>query len=145
MSISTEVFAKALQIRKAFVGVGYTLLVYEFLLTIDDELQHIWWAPWTVVKATFLANRYLNLVNQTVIVLEEFDIIGHGAQSRFYLASWVIIIVCVESMHIFVITRAWAIWGRQQKMAIRLAAGYIIYIGTLIGVGIYLMNTRICE
>ncbi|KIK95928.1 hypothetical protein PAXRUDRAFT_347303 [Paxillus rubicundulus Ve08.2h10] len=37
VSVSTEVFAKALQIRKAFVGAGHTLLVYEFLLTIDDE------------------------------------------------------------------------------------------------------------
>ncbi|KAF8835462.1 hypothetical protein BDN67DRAFT_1015542 [Paxillus ammoniavirescens] len=145
MSISTE-FTKALHLRKAFVGAGYTLLVYEFLLTIDDELQYIWRAPWTVVKATFIANRYLNLVVHTVIALEEFNIIGHGAQSfckRFYLASWVVIIVSVESMHIFVITRAWAIWGCQQRMAIRLAAAYAVYIGTLIGVGTYLMNTQI--
>ncbi|KIJ10777.1 hypothetical protein PAXINDRAFT_181976 [Paxillus involutus ATCC 200175] len=105
------------------------------------RLQYIWLAPWTVVKITFLTNRYLNLIAQTVIVLEELNIIGHGAENfckQFRLASLLLMVFCVESMHIFVIMRAWAIWGSsQQKVAIRLAAGYIIYIGTLIGFGTY--------
>ncbi|KAF8837271.1 hypothetical protein BDN67DRAFT_220812 [Paxillus ammoniavirescens] len=138
--ISPEVFAQGVQIRQAFVAVGHTFLAYDFFLTIDDELQYIWLAPWTIVKATFLANRYLNLIAQTVIVLEEFDIVGHGAEDfckHFHLASLLLMVFCVESMHIFVIMKAWVLWGCQRKVAIQLAAGYIIYIGTLIGVGTY--------
>ncbi|KIK75219.1 hypothetical protein PAXRUDRAFT_786942 [Paxillus rubicundulus Ve08.2h10] len=144
--VSPEVFAEDLKIRKAFVAVGQTFLAYDFFLTIDDEWQYIWLAPWTVVKATFLANRYLNLIAQTIILLEEFNIIGHGEKDQFHLASFMLMIFCVECMHIFVIMRAWAIWGCQQKVAIRLAAGYIVYIGTLIGAGTYYgINIQICE
>ncbi|KAF9220401.1 hypothetical protein BS17DRAFT_739351, partial [Gyrodon lividus] len=145
MSISLDDFVQNLQIRKAFVAVGHTWLVYDFLLTFDDEVQYIWQAPWTIVKVTYLVNRYVNLVGQTFIRLEEFDIIGHRTQSfckKFYLASFVFMMFCVESVHVLVIMRAWAIWGCQRRVAIRLAVGYTIYIGSLIGAVTYTTKTQ---
>ena len=44
------------------------------------QVEYIWEAPWTTVKAGFLLNRYGNLVGQTVITLEEIGFFGLGSQ-----------------------------------------------------------------
>lgn len=67
---------------------GYTLLVWDFLLTFDDEVKafffsqlyslthkyyhslqvtHIWRPPWSIVKMIFLTNRYFNLVTLGIV------------------------------------------------------------------------------
>ncbi|KIJ60341.1 hypothetical protein HYDPIDRAFT_117233 [Hydnomerulius pinastri MD-312] len=146
MSVSPSDFARDLQVRKAFVAAGHTFLVYDFFLTFDDEIRYIWKAPWTVVKVTYLVNRYGNLIGQTVIRLEEFSIIGHGVESfcqKFHLFTSIFMILAAESIHVLVLTRAWAIWGCKRRVAIRLAAGYLLYIVAMISVVIYATKTKI--
>lgn len=34
------------------------LMVWDILLTLDEEIAHVWFAPWTLGKAMFFLNRY---------------------------------------------------------------------------------------
>ena len=43
------------------------------------QVEYIWKAPWTAVKAGFLLNRYGNLVGQTLITLEQIGFFGFGS------------------------------------------------------------------
>jgi hypothetical protein len=43
-------------------------------------VEHIWYAPWTTVKALFLLNRYGTLIGQSFLVLGELGILSHGSR-----------------------------------------------------------------
>ncbi|KAH7919258.1 hypothetical protein BV22DRAFT_1133965 [Leucogyrophana mollusca] len=135
MSISPVLFAESLWIRKCFIASSRGFLFYDYFLTLDDEIQYIWNAPWGVVKITYLLNRYGSILGNVVIGLEEFEIVGHGLPtfcSSFRLFSTVFAVLAVESIHILVLMRAWAIWGCQRTVAVWLGVLYGIYVVFLI-------------
>jgi len=59
------------------------ILVYDFILTFDDEVQRIWkQTPWSVAKLLWIGHRYLNLINFVVIPM----VADAGAQCE--LNTW---------------------------------------------------------
>ncbi|KAJ7777785.1 hypothetical protein B0H14DRAFT_3587215 [Mycena olivaceomarginata] len=50
---------------------GYVVLLYDHLLTLDDEVKYVWSAPGTIAKVLFLTLRYmvpLFLTGETIMV-----------------------------------------------------------------------------
>ncbi|KAG1857380.1 hypothetical protein DFJ58DRAFT_840669 [Suillus subalutaceus] len=134
MSLSPQ-FMESLWVRKSFSAAGHTLLVYDYLLTFRDEFVYIWDAPWTIVKILFLLNRYGNLIGQTVVRLEEAGLLAHDSQKFcqcFAIFTSCFMFLSVESIHILVLVRAWAIWGTQKRVTNILAWSYVIYVVTLL-------------
>ncbi|KAG1874460.1 hypothetical protein F4604DRAFT_745347 [Suillus subluteus] len=134
MSLSPQ-FMESLWVRKSFSAAGHTLLVYDYLLTLRDESVYIWDAPWTIVKVLFLLNRYGNLIGQTVVRLEEAGLLAHDSQKFcqcFAIFTSCFMFLSVESIHILVLVRAWAIWGTQKRVTNILAWSYVIYVVTLL-------------
>ncbi|KAH7919255.1 hypothetical protein BV22DRAFT_869880 [Leucogyrophana mollusca] len=135
MSISPVLFAEYVWIRKCFIASSRGFLFYDYFLTLDDEIQYIWNAPWGVVKITYLLNRYVNILGNGLIGLEEFEIVGHGVPSfcsAFRLFTTTFTVVAIESIHILVLMRAWAIWGCRRAVAVWLGVLYAIYVVFLI-------------
>jgi hypothetical protein len=51
---------------------GYVVLLYDHLLTLDDEVKYVWSAPGTIAKVLFLTLRYmvpLFLTGETISTL----------------------------------------------------------------------------
>ncbi|KAH7915042.1 hypothetical protein BJ138DRAFT_1109990 [Hygrophoropsis aurantiaca] len=135
MSISPALFAEYLWIRKCFVASSRGFLFYDYFLTLDDEIQYIWNTSWGVVKIVFLLNRYGNILGNALIGLEEFKIVGHGLPtfcSSFRLFTTIFTVTAIESIHILVLMRAWAIWGCRRVVAIWLGILYGIYLVFLV-------------
>ncbi|OJA10983.1 hypothetical protein AZE42_09310 [Rhizopogon vesiculosus] len=96
-------FAAAIWVRTTFSSAGFTLLVYDYVLTLRDEVTYIWNAPWTVVKVMFFINRYGNLAGQTFISLEESGLLTDNSQSfcrKFALITTIFMLLSSESIHI---------------------------------------------
>ncbi|KAH7921186.1 hypothetical protein BV22DRAFT_1038948 [Leucogyrophana mollusca] len=135
-----ESFAEDLWIRGAFGIAGYTFIVWDYLLTLEDEFKYIWKAPWTVSKATFLVNRYGNLACQTFIRVEEVGLLSHGSQMwchRFNIFTTLYMLIATESIHILVLMRAWAIWGCTRRVAAWLISIYVTYLFLQLGMTIF--------
>lgn len=116
------------------------MLIYDYLLTFDDEISYIWNAPWTVVKVLFLINRYGDLAGQTLIRLEEVGILTNNSQlfcQRFDIITTYFMILSSESIHILVLIRAWAIWGARRNTKNLLVGGYVSYVLILLGIASY--------
>ncbi|KAH7921190.1 hypothetical protein BV22DRAFT_1038954 [Leucogyrophana mollusca] len=95
-------FMEDMWIRRTFGIAGYTFLVWDHLLTFEDEFRYIWKAPWTVSKAMFLVNRYGNLACQTFVHIEETGSLSHGSTtwcSAFKLFIVAYVFVATESIH----------------------------------------------
>ncbi|KAG2082821.1 hypothetical protein BD769DRAFT_1398275, partial [Suillus cothurnatus] len=139
MALSLE-FMQDLWVRQIFCTTGHMLLVYDYLLTLEDEVCYIWNRPWTVVKVMFLINRYGNLIVQTFIRLEEAGLLSHNSQvfcQCFELFTSCCMGLSAESIHIIVLMRTWAIWGTHKRVASIIMWSYISYILVLMGTAMY--------
>ncbi|CAA7269731.1 unnamed protein product [Cyclocybe aegerita] len=67
------------------------IFLWDYLLTLGLEVEHIWAGRWTVVKAIFLIQRYIPF----------FDIMWFG-------------------MHVVLCFRVWAVWNRNKIMTVLL-------------------------
>ncbi|EIW75135.1 hypothetical protein CONPUDRAFT_169553 [Coniophora puteana RWD-64-598 SS2] len=66
----------------SYVGlVGFSLMLYDYFLTLPDEIEFIWNSPLSTVKVAFLLNRYGNQAGQVFIQAEEVLLISHGSHS----------------------------------------------------------------
>ncbi|KAG0698164.1 hypothetical protein DFH29DRAFT_1081920 [Suillus ampliporus] len=142
MSLTPQ-FMEGLWVRKSFTAAGHTLLVYDYLLTLNDEIRYIWRAPRTAVKVLFLLNRYVNLIGQTFIRLEEAGLLAHNSQEfcqRFATFTTCFMFLSTESIHIIVLMRAWAIWGTRKIVTKILIWSYVSYILMLLVGSVYNVN-----
>ncbi|KAH7921191.1 hypothetical protein BV22DRAFT_747719 [Leucogyrophana mollusca] len=133
-------FVADLWVRRAFGVAGYTILVWDYILTFADEVRYIWMAPWTLSKALFLVNRYGNLASQTFLHIEETGFLSHGSQKwchRFNVYATIYLFVATESIHILVLLRAWAIWGCTPRVAAWLISIYAIYSLLVLAMTVY--------
>lgn len=48
--------------------IQYANQVYDWSLTIDDEVTHAWPAPWSVTKILFFLTRYLPCIDRIIDV-----------------------------------------------------------------------------
>ncbi|KDR84286.1 hypothetical protein GALMADRAFT_205977 [Galerina marginata CBS 339.88] len=109
---------------------GLVIVLYDWIITLEEEVNGIWPAKWSATKAIFLLNRYITLASQLAMIVHftglspahshitcAFYIVGYGVVVFFMLAS----------VHVLVLLRAWAIWNRQPWITISLTAAYIIY------------------
>ncbi|KAF9224117.1 hypothetical protein BS17DRAFT_808385 [Gyrodon lividus] len=139
MSVPPD-FLKLLFTRKSLFFVGHSLLVYDYLLTLSLEVEYVWKARWTIVKGTFLLNRYGNLIGQSFIVLAEVGLLGRSSQKfcqDFNMFATVFAVFSAESIHILVLMRAWAIWGCTHRVAAWLITLYVTYMLIVIGMVAY--------
>ncbi|KAH6906571.1 hypothetical protein BKA70DRAFT_1429257 [Coprinopsis sp. MPI-PUGE-AT-0042] len=66
-------------------AVSMTLLVLEFFSTLELEIAHIWFAPWTLMKVLYFANRLLPFVFLPISIL--YDVVPRPSPSTLALTS----------------------------------------------------------
>ncbi|KAJ6534825.1 hypothetical protein B0H19DRAFT_1038857 [Mycena capillaripes] len=90
---------------------GLVLLLYDHVLTLDDEVEHIWSAPTTLAKILFLILRYmvpLFLTVQTITrsglsIIVMSDVVCKGWTSFATYAGWLSIVIS----NFLVLLRIW--------------------------------------
>lgn len=115
---------------RAFGFASLTLLLWEHLITLPDEIQLIWPSRWTSVKALFLISRYGNLVVQAVIVAEQTGAVFHPTPSFCFafvlfraLYQW----LAFSVIHVLILIRAWAIRQRSRNATVTLITIFVLY------------------
>ncbi|PIL37512.1 hypothetical protein GSI_01206 [Ganoderma sinense ZZ0214-1] len=115
---------------RAVTLAGYAILVAEAFEALPDEARHIWPARWSTVKVLYVINRYGNLVLLGASTLQTLGIWRSTAHDFCYnstLALSLIQFTSYASVHVLVLLRAWATWGRHVKILLVLAALFVVY------------------
>lgn len=63
------------------------ILFYDFIITLEAEVHHVWKRKFTTVTALFLLNRYLNLVLSAANLLTFFPYVPMSGVSSIMLIS----------------------------------------------------------
>lgn len=51
-------FLDTLRIMAFYIACGYSIMLYDWIVTLDQERRRIWRARWSLGKVLFLWNRY---------------------------------------------------------------------------------------
>ncbi|KAL7282681.1 hypothetical protein ACG7TL_004155 [Trametes sanguinea] len=109
---------------------GYAILVYECLATFPDEVQYIWPTRWSTVKIIYILNRYGNLL-QIALANAQLTGIWWNQSPPFCFRVTLVLsffqFASFASIHVLVLLRAWATWGRRKRMLTLLVALFVTY------------------
>lgn len=130
----TPEFIYDASLQRAATAAGYTLLVYDYFLTLSDEIECIWYAPWTPVKFVYLANRYIVLLGQTVICIHATGIVAAvtGGCDGYAIFLTIYNMLALETVHVLVVLRARAIWEGDRRVLQSVVMAYIVALVSIV-------------
>jgi len=108
----------------------YTLLFWDYILTISAEYQLIWRADWSYTKIIYLVTRYLPIINVYFLVYNQMiqDVSPETCHSYYWVVTW-IIFLAVECGEIILAVRTWAVWAQNKWLGGFLA---LVLLGTIV-------------
>ncbi|KAF9051461.1 hypothetical protein BJ165DRAFT_889726 [Panaeolus papilionaceus] len=106
--------AQHLLAGKYFQGASYAMLVYDHLLTLDEEVERIWKQKFSGATILFLLNRYGTLLS-FIVVIDAFVDSGWTKQDchRFVMYEGAQTIALVGICELIMILRVYALYGRS--------------------------------
>ncbi|EIW61378.1 uncharacterized protein TRAVEDRAFT_44194 [Trametes versicolor FP-101664 SS1] len=119
---------------RALALAGYVILLYDCVLTFPDELlaqiKYIWPTRWSTVKVIYLLNRYGNLAFLGLADIQLMGMWWNDGPDFCYRAVLILSfaqLVSFALVHVLVLLRAWATWGRRKRMLTILGTLFIVY------------------
>ncbi|KAG9082000.1 hypothetical protein FS749_007241 [Ceratobasidium sp. UAMH 11750] len=104
--------------------------MYDYFLTLSDEIRYVWKTEKTPVTILFLVNRYVTFV---VLAIDMYDKGGTAAHiSDKFCLTWYFVegtwyVTSFGIIHALVTMRVAALWGRSRWVVISLASLWICY------------------
>ncbi|KAJ4482592.1 hypothetical protein J3R30DRAFT_3403115 [Lentinula aciculospora] len=113
-------------------GVALAAIVYDHLLTLNDELLTIWANPNRdfLQKLMFLINRYYTeaMVMYVVYVTSGLATLDDAACRRFIWVFALTAIVFIAITHFFITLRIYHSWDKRKRMAVILLVAFTTFI-----------------
>ncbi|KAF9256477.1 hypothetical protein L218DRAFT_193832 [Marasmius fiardii PR-910] len=100
-----------------------TLFIYEVIVNLPDEIDHIWRRKWSFLTALYIVQRYLPLFDLAIITLHRSFGANLNTQYctlNYKIAAWSYITGVMLS-EIVLTLRIWAVWHGGRLMTIVLA------------------------
>ncbi|KAF9448097.1 hypothetical protein P691DRAFT_760198 [Macrolepiota fuliginosa MF-IS2] len=114
------------------------LFVYDYFLTLNDEINLVWYSRWSILKVAFLVNRYLVIPE---IIMQEF-LLGnfnwHRSEVHCRALEEVVVALMIIGTHLseaILCLRFWLMWGNDKRLIVvtlAMFAGtgtYFLYFG----------------
>ncbi|KAI0754216.1 hypothetical protein C8Q80DRAFT_1216364 [Daedaleopsis nitida] len=89
--------------NRVVAAVAFTILYYDFLLTISAEVERFWKGRFSWVSIVFLANRYLSALSHIPVVFQFFAILPDPICDRRVVFFLVIILVIGGGLSVWTI------------------------------------------
>jgi len=104
-----------------------TIIVYDHIITLDDEIRLIWKSRWSLGKALFLISRYYNVFivafNTAVLFLPSASVQFCFAWLRWQAVTGVLVYGTTE---IILMLRLHAMYGQSKKLVGLMAPAFVL-------------------
>ncbi|KAI0812529.1 hypothetical protein BC629DRAFT_943225 [Irpex lacteus] len=114
-----------------------TLLVYDWILVVSDEVRHLWTERWTFVKVLYLWTRYSPVVDTFWRIWGHFIFLSpqeckvHDAISTFLIA------IGIHTSELVLVWRTLALWRDSKWIRYSLWAAWVL----MLPIGTYSTTT----
>ncbi|KAI5115927.1 hypothetical protein M0805_009863 [Coniferiporia weirii] len=111
-------------------GIGLVMLLYDHVLSFDDEVRLVWQAKPSFAKKAFLLNKYLvpvvllgwaNLMNSF-----SSDGLADSTCRQFFVFSSLVGIISIGIANVLILLRVISLWDRKRSIAILLGSGFLV-------------------
>ncbi|KAG2123557.1 hypothetical protein BD769DRAFT_1670046 [Suillus cothurnatus] len=110
--------------RSKFANVGaFAILIFDFCITVQDEVEWTWSRPWDITRVIFAISRYLPFIGSGLTVYDELSVVGSPARGQAENMIHIISIVAAEGL---LVIRTWAFWQRSKRMLIGLVTYSVV-------------------
>ncbi|GAA5830225.1 hypothetical protein JCM3766R1_002830 [Sporobolomyces carnicolor] len=123
--MDAETIGRQLLASKELICSFLTVLLWDSLVSIPSERRRIWNQNWSMIKVSYLVNRYWTILAQTGTAIMMLSHIPANVCDRVF---WIvmfnatsIILVCDFILAI----RVWAVWERSRKIGAFLATALV--------------------
>ncbi|GJJ06662.1 hypothetical protein Clacol_000857 [Clathrus columnatus] len=120
---------------------NYLDVVYDYLLTMNQEVTLIWPTAWNLAKVLFLINRYVPFIGGLLLIyinIAALDL-SFDAYSTLHETAGALIFIGLLFAEAIVLFRTWALFGCNPRVGLALLAFAI----GLISTGIFFLISAI--
>ncbi|KAI5119989.1 hypothetical protein M0805_004432 [Coniferiporia weirii] len=110
-----------------------TCLVYDYILTFNDEKRYVWPSHWSIIKVAFFLNRYMSIVAvvgvlYVLLLVEPSRYLGACKPLFVAFGSLNAAEYCIAEFILYM--RAYAVWGCGRRVLVILVIVYVAVTGT---------------
>ncbi|KAG2008361.1 hypothetical protein CC2G_013798 [Coprinopsis cinerea AmutBmut pab1-1] len=117
----------------------YTMLVYDYLCTLEKEVAYVWTCPWSWGLPLFYVNRYLPFIDQLLMLHVQLGgALPESCTIQMKVAALLMYIGSVVSQMIIVL-RTLAIWRGNKKVCLLVLA---VLVGSVVSSG-FIVHTQV--
>ncbi|KAF9449495.1 hypothetical protein P691DRAFT_703153 [Macrolepiota fuliginosa MF-IS2] len=131
---------RVMYLINAFNLASIAMLVYDYFLTLGQEVELIWKSRWNTVKFLFLLTRYLPFIGSGIILFYQFapKATAYQCAIAFKCTAWTFIIG-ISIAELLLTIRTWAVWEKDRRLTIGLPIFFVSFWVTQYAlVGLYL-------
>jgi len=122
--MDTDQLLEHVRIQRLFVDyaciAAVALYIYDYFLTIEREINLIWFSSWTYTKIMYIGTRYLPMVSTFFLVHEQLFFNTQDCERSFIIATCFSGVGLVFA-EIILALRTWAVLNRNRKIGCALA------------------------
>ncbi|TDL28069.1 hypothetical protein BD410DRAFT_342236 [Rickenella mellea] len=130
VEILADIYANY-QVSKYITMVSFSILIWDYLITLESEIKLIWPARGSSSKVLFLINRYFAFFEPVLLMLvtitfhePERYFCTRGLQVSTLLSAFGFMIA-----QVILKMRTWAIWERKRWVTVLLVSEFFIAVG----------------
>ncbi|ESK85357.1 Nbs1 [Moniliophthora roreri MCA 2997] len=132
LGLEFQAMARPLSLTPANLAVSTTLLVYDWICTLDQEVVHIWSkpGPWSLGSVIFLFNRYMPFVDIFLSIHLTFGTPAPSSAECLLLmkaTSWLTFTGLALSEFVLML-RTYALWERSRRVLLAFIAMFAILV-----------------
>ncbi|KAG7089158.1 hypothetical protein E1B28_010864 [Marasmius oreades] len=104
-----------------------TFLVYDMIINLQLEVDHIWMRKWSFLTILYILQRYLPLFDTVGLILHHdfgANLSTHYCALNYKITSWSFMVGVMMS-EIVLAFRVWAVWERRLPVAIGLVVFFL--------------------
>ncbi|KAJ6578093.1 hypothetical protein B0H19DRAFT_1253375 [Mycena capillaripes] len=95
-----------------------TILVYDWICTLDQEITHVWTRRWSTGTLFFVVNRYLPFIDIFIALSAKFTRISpETCLTRNKIVAWLSLLGILVS-EVILMLRTFALWERKRAVSI---------------------------
>ncbi|KAH9997939.1 hypothetical protein BJV77DRAFT_782642 [Russula vinacea] len=125
---------RALTAGRYSIGAAYTILFYEWIISLDKEVAFIYPAPWNAVKIAYLFCRYFPLAVSPFLF---WGFLGNHTESvcrLYYHALYACVMPSMLSAQFILMLRSYAFSGRRRLVLVALLTSFLSLVGYVVWV-----------
>ncbi|KAF9258464.1 hypothetical protein L218DRAFT_1005021 [Marasmius fiardii PR-910] len=110
-----------------------TLLIYDIVINLHVEIDHIWMGKWSCMTVLYLLQRYLPFIDTAGLIIP-YAFGASLSTGRCILEQQIssgLVTVGIGLSEVLLTVRVWAVWGRSTPVGIGLVVFFVASWGSL--------------